>query len=63
MFFDDSKYCTLNLYSGLVCDGTYDTGSMNLYKYNGIYMPDESYFTGNPLPDIWMELVIYFSYN
>ncbi|KRX03758.1 hypothetical protein PPERSA_04266 [Pseudocohnilembus persalinus] len=57
IFFDDAKYCNLYLNCGLVCDeGKLDTQYMNLYKYNGIYFPDESYYNCNILPDIWMEL-------
>lgn len=31
---------------------------MNLYKYNNVYFPDESYYNSEPLPDIWMEVKI-----
>ena len=30
---------------------------MNLYKYNGVYFTDETYYNYNPLPDEWMEML------
>ena len=56
MFFENSTYCELNLQVGLFCDGLYNTGKLNLYKYNNIYFPDENYYNCNPFPPEWMEM-------
>jgi hypothetical protein len=40
----------------LVCDGKFDTSNLNLYKYNGVYFPDDTYYNVNPFPDVWMEI-------
>ena len=41
---------------GLVCDGQYNTENLNLYKYNGIYFPDENFYNSDPFPNEWMEM-------
>jgi hypothetical protein len=56
LFFEDSKYCVLNLKAGLVQDGIHNTGKMNLYKFNSIYFPDDGYYNSNKFPKEWMEI-------
>lgn len=56
LFFESAKYCVLTLNAGLSCDGEYNTAKFNLYKYNNIYFPDESYYNSNKFPDEWMEM-------
>ena len=56
LFFENAKYCICTVKAGLVCDGPYYTGKMNLYKYNNIYFPDENYYNTNQFPDEWMEM-------
>ena len=56
LFFEDATYCTLTLQVGLVCDKQYNTSKMNLYKYNDIYFPDDSYHNANEFPAEWMEM-------
>lgn len=56
LFFENAKYCVLKINAGLVCDGEYNTGKLNLHKYNDIYFPDESFYNSNPFPDEWMEM-------
>lgn len=51
LFFDNAKYCTLKLMSGLVCDGDFNTGNMNLRKFNGVYFPDEEFYNCNIFPE------------
>lgn len=42
--------------AGLVCDGNFNTGSMNLHKYNGIYFPNDDFFNCNIFPEEWIEI-------
>lgn len=56
MFFDDASIGTLNCMLGLVCDGSHDTGSMNLYKYHGIYFPNQDFYNCNIFPLEWLEV-------
>jgi hypothetical protein len=56
LFFENSEYCLLKLSAGLVCDGKYNTGKMNLHKFNDIYVPDEGFYNSNYFPDEWMEM-------
>ncbi|KAL4506485.1 hypothetical protein ABPG72_000056 [Tetrahymena utriculariae] len=56
LFFENAKYCVLKINAGLVCDGEYNTGKLNLHKHNDIYFPDESFYNSNPFPDEWMEM-------
>lgn len=56
LFFDNAKYCTLKMLCGLVCDGDFNTASMNLHKYNGIYFPDEDFYNCNIFPEEWIEI-------
>lgn len=56
MFFDDTSIGTLNCMFGLVCDGSHDTGSMNLYKSNGIYFPNQDFYNCNIFPLEWLEV-------
>lgn len=41
---------------GLVCDGQYNTENLNLFKFNGIYFPDENFYNSDPFPNEWMEM-------
>ena len=56
MFFDDASIGTLNCMLGLVCDGSHDTGSMNLYKFHGIYFPNQDFYNCNIFPLEWLEV-------
>ncbi|KAM3136909.1 hypothetical protein pb186bvf_010994 [Paramecium bursaria] len=56
LFFANGQYCTLNFQVGLVCDGQYNTGKLNLYKHNNVYFPDDNYYNCNPFPPEWMEM-------
>ncbi len=56
LFFENAKYCILNIHTGLVCDDNYNTGNLNLYKFSNIYFPDEGYYNSNVFPDEWMEI-------
>ncbi|CAD8042870.1 unnamed protein product [Paramecium primaurelia] len=56
LFFANGHYCILNLQVGLFCDGQYNTGKLNLYKYNNVYFPDDNYYNCNPFPPEWMEI-------
>jgi hypothetical protein len=58
MFFDNAKYCTMKMMSGLVCDGDFNTASMNLRKQNGIYLPDEDFYNCNIFPEEWIEVFL-----
>jgi len=40
----------------LVWDAKYNTENLNLYKYNNIYFPDESFYNTDPFPNEWMEM-------
>ena len=42
--------------AGLVWDDKYNTENLNLYKYNNIYFPDESFYNSDPFPNEWMEM-------
>lgn len=55
-FFENGKYCTVKVIFGLVCDGIFNTESMNLYKHNNAYLPDEDFYNSNPFPMEWMEI-------
>jgi hypothetical protein len=55
-FFEDGRYCTVKGLVGLVCDDMINTETMNLYKHNGIYLPDEGFFNSNPFPTEWLEM-------
>jgi hypothetical protein len=56
MFFDDASIATLKCMLGLVCDRNHDTGSMNLYKYHGIYFPNQDFYNCNIFPLEWLEV-------
>ena len=56
MFFEDNQIAALKLVMGLVNDGDYKTSSMNLYKYNNIYFPDETFYNCNKFPLEWIEI-------
>ncbi|EGR33878.1 hypothetical protein IMG5_033670 [Ichthyophthirius multifiliis] len=56
LFFENAKYCVLKINTGLVYDGEYNTGKLNLQKYNDVYFPDENFYNCNPFPDEWMEM-------
>lgn len=58
LFFDNAKYCTLKMMGGLVCDGDFNTASMNLHKFNGIYFPDEDFYNCNIFPEEWIEIFL-----
>ncbi len=51
-----SWFGTFYLFIIEFCDGAYDTGKLNLFKYNNIYFPDENYYNCNPFPPEWMEM-------
>lgn len=42
--------------AGLVCDGNFNTASMNLHKFNSIYFPDEDFYNCNMFPEEWIEI-------
>lgn len=42
--------------AGLVCDGDFNTASMNLHKYNGIYFPNDDFYNCNIFPEEWIEI-------
>lgn len=56
LFFDNARYCTLKIMAGLVCDGDFNTASMNLHKSNGVYFPDEDFYNCNMFPEEWIEI-------
>ena len=56
MFFDDASIATLKCMLGLVCDRNHDTGSMNLYKFHGIYFPNQDFYNCNIFPLEWLEV-------
>lgn len=56
MFFNNSEIAALKLVVGLVNDDKCNTKSMNLYKYNDIYFPDEDFYNCNKLPIEWIEI-------
>lgn len=58
MFFDNAKYCTMKMMSGLVCDGDFNTASMNLRKFHSIYFPDEDFYNCNIFPEEWIEVFL-----
>jgi len=47
MFFEDNQIAALKLVMGLVKDGGYRTSMMNLYKYNNVYFPEETFYNCN----------------
>jgi len=47
MFFEDYQIAALKLVMGLVKDGGYKTSMMNLYKYNNVYFPEETFYNCN----------------
>lgn len=57
LFFDDGQMIALKMVIGLVCDGNHNTGSMNLYDFNGLYVPDEDFYSCNLLPIEWIEVL------
>ena len=56
MFFDSAEYCTIRFTAGLVCDGDFNTASMNLHKFNGIYFPNDDFYNCNIFPEEWIEI-------
>jgi hypothetical protein len=58
LFCDSEKYLVLKTISGLVCDGNYNTAKMNLYRFNGIYFPDDGFYNCNPFPIEWIEVFV-----
>lgn len=56
MFFEDASIGALQSMLGLVCDGSHDTGSMNLYKFHGIYFPNQDFYNCNIFPQEWLEV-------
>ena len=57
LFFEDDQMIALKTYLGLVCDGHHNTAFMNLYEYNGIYFPDNDFYSCNIFPPEWIELL------
>ena len=51
-------FCILSIKinAGLVWDAKYNTENLNLYKFNNIYFPDESFYNSDPFPNEWMEM-------
>ena len=56
MFFENNKIAGLKLVVGLVNDDISNTKSMNLYKYNNVYFPEETFYNCNIFPTEWIEV-------
>ena len=57
LFFEDGQMIALKMVTGFVCDGNHNTASMNLYDYNGLYLPDEDFYSCNLFPIEWIEVL------
>ena len=42
--------------AGLVCDGDFNTASMNLHKFNDVYFPNDDFYNCNIFPEEWIEI-------
>lgn len=42
--------------AGLVCDGDFNTASMNLTKFNEVYFPNDDFYNCNIFPAEWIEI-------
>ena len=57
LFFEDDMMVALKTYFGLVCDGNHNTAFMNLHEFNGIFFPDNDFYSCNIFPPEWIELL------
>lgn len=56
LFFKNAEIASLKIIVGLVNDGIHNTVSMNLFKYNSIYFPDDDFYNCNIFPIEWIEI-------
>lgn len=58
MFFNHQHFLNFKFVAGITRDHMVNPRKMkfNIQKYNSTYMPEDSYFTPDPLPVGWMEL-------
>lgn len=56
LFTVGTETVTLKMTCGIVCDGEYNTGSLNLYRHSCVFFPDIDFYNCNVFPPEWMEI-------